>query len=44
MDNNGWSDIAYSFLVGEDGNIYEGRGFDIVGSHTSGYNSVALGH
>ncbi|WAR05966.1 PGSC2-like protein, partial [Mya arenaria] len=25
MDSNGWSDIGYSFLVGEDGNVYEGR-------------------
>lgn len=43
MDGNGWNDIAYSFIVGEDGNVYEGRGWDRVGSHTSGYNSVSLG-
>ena len=35
----GWSDIGYSFLVGGDGNIYEGRGWDIIGAHTAGYNS-----
>ena len=33
MDSNGWSDIGYSFLVGEDGNIYEGRGWSKVGAH-----------
>ena len=24
MDSNGWADIGYNFIVGEDGNIYEG--------------------
>ncbi|XP_055955983.1 peptidoglycan-recognition protein SC2 isoform X3 [Patella vulgata] len=42
MDTHGWSDIGYSFLVGEDGNAYEGRGWDRVGAHTQGYNSVGL--
>ena len=32
-----------SFLVGGDGNIYEGRGWNVLGSHTSGYNSVGYG-
>ncbi|XP_078310961.1 peptidoglycan-recognition protein SC2-like isoform X2 [Crassostrea virginica] len=39
MDTRGWSDIGYSFLVGQDGNIYEGRGWHHVGAHTQGYNS-----
>ncbi|KAL4236846.1 hypothetical protein ACF0H5_005232 [Mactra antiquata] len=39
MDSRGWSDIGYSFLVGEDGNVYEGRGWSHVGAHTAGYNS-----
>jgi len=43
MDSNGWSDIGYNFLVGEDGNAYEGRGWDRVGAHSPNYNSVALG-
>ena len=25
------SDIPYNFLIGEDGNVYEGRGFDFQG-------------
>ncbi|KAK3095508.1 hypothetical protein FSP39_015496, partial [Pinctada imbricata] len=41
MDDRGWSDIGYSFLVGEDGNVYEGRGWNIQGAHTQGYNSVS---
>jgi N-acetylmuramoyl-L-alanine amidase len=43
MDSNGWADIGYNFLVGEDGNAYEGRGWDRVGAHSPNYNSVALG-
>ena len=39
----GWWDIGYSFLVGEDGNIYEGRGWNEIGAHTKGYNDVGLG-
>ena len=42
MNHKGWSDIGYSFLVGGDGNIYEGRGWDRVGTHTEGYNSRGL--
>ncbi|XP_052805656.1 peptidoglycan-recognition protein SC2-like [Mya arenaria] len=42
MDSNGWSDIGYSFLVGEDGNVYEGRGWSYVGAHTQNYNSIAF--
>jgi N-acetylmuramoyl-L-alanine amidase len=43
MDSNGWADIGYNFLIGEDGNAYEGRGWDRIGAHASDYNSVALG-
>ncbi|XP_056006494.1 peptidoglycan-recognition protein SC2-like isoform X2 [Ostrea edulis] len=39
MDTRGWDDIGYSFLVGQDGNIYEGRGWDHVGAHTLHYNT-----
>lgn len=39
MDANGWLDIAYSWLVDDDGTIYEGRGTGVVGGHTAGDNS-----
>lgn len=38
-----WSDIGYSFLVGGDGNWYEGRGWNVTGAHTQGFNSVGYG-
>jgi len=43
MDGQGWWDIGYNFLVGEDGNAYEGRGWDYVGAHAPGYNSQSIG-
>ncbi|XP_063173008.1 peptidoglycan recognition protein 3-like [Candoia aspera] len=43
MNLKGWCDIAYSFLIGEDGYVYEGRGWRNVGSHTYGYNDLSLG-
>ena len=43
MDGNGWSDIGYTFLVGGDGSIFEGRGWNVVGAHTYGFNSVGYG-
>lgn len=42
MDGHGWNDIGYSFIVGEDGNVYEGRGWDTIGAHTKHYNTVGL--
>lgn len=36
----GWSDIAYSFLIGG-GLIFEGRGVGIAGGHTAGHNRIS---
>ncbi|GFO44102.1 hypothetical protein PoB_007060700 [Plakobranchus ocellatus] len=43
MDTRGWDDIGYSFLIGGEGTVFEGRGWDRVGAHTKGHNSVGLG-
>ncbi|XP_062620919.1 peptidoglycan recognition protein 1-like [Saccostrea cucullata] len=43
MYNKGWSDIAYNFLIGEDGNVYEGRGWGKEGAHTLGHNKESIG-
>ena len=39
----GWPDIGYNYLLGEDGNAYEGRGWDYIGSQVREYNAVSLG-
>jgi hypothetical protein len=39
----GFSDISYSFVVFPSGRVYEGRGKNTEGAHTSGYNDTAYG-
>ncbi|NXJ72518.1 PGRP2 amidase, partial [Rostratula benghalensis] len=43
QDTRGWDDIGYSFVVGSDGYLYQGRGWHWVGAHTKGYNSRGYG-
>lgn len=43
MQTNGWADIGYNFLVGGDGQVYEGRGWGRQGAHAPGYNNQAMG-
>jgi hypothetical protein len=39
----GWADVGYNFLVGDDGTVYEGRGWGFVGAHARGQNSRSIG-
>lgn len=41
--NQKLDDIAYNFLVGGDGAVYVGRGWDVRGEHTYGYNAKSIG-
>lgn len=41
MDTRGYSDVAYSFLVDDDGTVFEGRGVGIAGGHTKGDNTLS---
>lgn len=43
IDDRKWIDIGYNFVIGEDGNVYEGRGWDSVGAHAPGYNTQSIG-
>ncbi|CAI9601808.1 unnamed protein product, partial [Staurois parvus] len=45
MKTRGWCDIAYNFLIGEDGAaVYEGRGWTIQGGHAKEvYNPISIG-
>ncbi|XP_076240325.1 peptidoglycan recognition protein S2 [Calliopsis andreniformis] len=43
MNEKGWEDIGYNFLIGEDGNVYEGRGWGKHGAHSVAYNSKSIG-
>ncbi|XP_055634644.1 peptidoglycan-recognition protein LB isoform X2 [Toxorhynchites rutilus septentrionalis] len=41
--DRGWNDIGYSFAVGGDGRVYQGRGFNVVGAHAPRYNDKSVG-
>jgi N-acetylmuramoyl-L-alanine amidase len=43
MDRLNYSDIAYNFLVGGDGQVYEGRGWDIQDALAKNVNDISLG-
>ncbi|KAK6166879.1 hypothetical protein SNE40_023489 [Patella caerulea] len=42
MEERKFTDIGYSFLVGGDGRVYEGRGWGKEGAHTAGYNNISI--
>lgn len=39
----GWQDIGYHYLIGPEGNIYEGRPSWAAGAHAKGYNRHTIG-
>lgn len=39
---NGWKDIGYNFVVGGNGSVFIGRGWDFRGVHTDGYNEKSI--
>jgi len=43
MDDRGWDDIGYNFLVDHLGRAYEGRGWLTVGAHAVGHNTSGIG-
>ncbi|XP_024120156.1 peptidoglycan recognition protein 5 [Oryzias melastigma] len=43
MNQRGFDDIGYNFLIGGDGTVFEGRGWGVVGAHTKGHNQDSLG-
>lgn len=43
VDSRKWDDIGYNFLIGNDGYVYEGRGWNLQGAHTKGFNNKSLG-
>lgn len=39
----GWAGVGYNFMVGQDGQILEGRGWELVGAHCPGFNTRGVG-
>lgn len=42
-NQRGWADVAYHFLVGQNGLIYEGRDWHVRGTHVETFNTGSLG-
>lgn len=43
MDGFGWQAVGYNFVVGQDGAIFEGRGWTVQGAHCPGHNRSGIG-
>jgi len=40
---NGWADIGYHYLIGLNGERWNGRNVNLVGAHCEGYNANSIG-
>lgn len=43
MQDNGWADVGYHFLIGTDGQVYQGRDLQVRGVHVGGFNTGSVG-
>lgn len=42
-EDRGWADIAYHFLIGKSGAIFQGRPLHVRGTHVAGHNTGTAG-
>jgi N-acetylmuramoyl-L-alanine amidase len=43
VDERGWDDIGYHFVILPDGTVEDGRPLETPGAHVSGHNSRSIG-
>lgn len=43
VEDNGWSDIGYHFIIDRDGIVVKGRPLDRAGAHVKGHNANSIG-
>ena len=43
VEQLGWNDIGYHYLISIDGSIHAGRPENVVGAHTAGHNRESIG-
>ena len=41
--SRGWAGIGYNFVIFQDGSVWEGRGYGLVGAHCPGHNLRGIG-
>lgn len=41
--DRGWAGVGYSWIVDQDGTVYEGRGWTTIGAHATGHNASGIG-
>lgn len=42
VEGSGWSDIGYQDVIRRDGTLEAGRGENLVGAHTKGFNRTSI--
>ena len=43
VDDNGWSDVGYHWLIDRDGTVVKGRDESRTGAHVRGHNATSIG-
>lgn len=43
VEDNGWSDIGYHYVIPRDGRLQLGRSFNRAGAHVRGHNASSVG-
>jgi N-acetylmuramoyl-L-alanine amidase len=43
VNDNGWRDIGYHYLIDRDGQVARGRALEVVGAHVGGHNANSIG-
>ncbi|MGA5019242.1 peptidoglycan recognition protein family protein [Streptomyces griseoincarnatus] len=43
IDQNKWAGVGYNFMVDQNGTVYEGRGWGLVGAHCPNHNTSGFG-
>lgn len=43
VEDNGWKDVGYHYIIRRNGIIEIGRDINVIGSHCSGYNTNSIG-
>lgn len=43
VEERGWRDVGYHYVIRRNGTVEEGRGLDEQGAHAAGYNDRSLG-